>query len=69
MFTKLPSSIVLVGAGKMGQAMLEGWLKQGLEQARIVAIDPLLEGEGRARLLERGVRLEATPDGISRPRH
>lgn len=67
MATKLPSSIVLVGAGKMGQAMLEGWLKQGLDPARIVAIDPLLEGEGRARLLEKGVRLEAKPDGVAPP--
>jgi pyrroline-5-carboxylate reductase len=65
MSMKLPSSLVLVGAGKMGQAMLDGWLKHGLDPARIVAIDPLLEGEGRARLLERGVRLEAKPDGIA----
>ncbi len=25
-----PASLVLIGAGKMGGAMLEGWLKSGL---------------------------------------
>ena len=27
----LPSSLVLIGAGKMGGAMLEGWLARGIE--------------------------------------
>jgi pyrroline-5-carboxylate reductase len=26
----LPSSLILVGAGKMGGSMLEGWLKVGM---------------------------------------
>jgi len=42
MSAKLPSSLVLVGAGKMGQAMLEGWLKLGLDPASVTAIDPHL---------------------------
>src|SRR5262249_24630586 len=32
--------LVLVGAGKMGGAMLEGWLALGLDPARLVVIDP-----------------------------
>ena len=32
--------LVLVGAGKMGGAMLEGWLQRGLPAARVVALDP-----------------------------
>lgn len=36
----LPASLVLVGAGKMGGAMLEGWLALGLEGSRIAVLDP-----------------------------
>ena len=31
MAVELPSSLVLLGAGKMGQAMLSGWLALGLD--------------------------------------
>ena len=36
----LKGRLVLVGAGKMGSAMLEGWLKNGLDPARTVIFDP-----------------------------
>lgn len=36
----LPRSLVLVGAGKMGGAMLEGWLKGGLPGSAVTIIDP-----------------------------
>lgn len=36
----LPASLILVGAGKMGGAMLEGWLADGLPGARVAVIDP-----------------------------
>lgn len=32
--------LVLVGAGKMGGAMLEGWLGLGLDPAKLVVVDP-----------------------------
>jgi pyrroline-5-carboxylate reductase len=32
--------IVLAGCGKMGGAMLEGWLKSGIDPKTIVALDP-----------------------------
>jgi pyrroline-5-carboxylate reductase len=35
----LPRSLVLVGAGKMGGAMLEGWLKNGMPPSGITVID------------------------------
>jgi pyrroline-5-carboxylate reductase len=35
-----PSSILLFGAGKMGAAMLEGWLKAGLSGGAVTIIDP-----------------------------
>jgi pyrroline-5-carboxylate reductase len=54
--TDLPGTIVLVGAGKMGGAMLDGWLALGLDPKRVVVIDPQPAPEIRA-LTERGVRI------------
>ena len=34
------SSLMLVGAGKMGQAMLEGWLARGLSARKITVLEP-----------------------------
>ena len=67
MSAELPSSLVLLGAGKMGQAMLAGWLAQGLEPSRITAIDPQLDEAGRALLAKKGVRLTASPKGLPSP--
>jgi len=36
----LPSSLILVGAGKMGGSMLEGWLKVGMKPSGVTVIDP-----------------------------
>ncbi|MBV8474789.1 MAG: pyrroline-5-carboxylate reductase [Hyphomicrobiales bacterium] len=35
-----PQSLILVGAGKMGEAMLHGWLAAGLEPGRIAILEP-----------------------------
>ena len=67
MSAELPSSLVLLGAGKMGQAMLSGWLRHGLEPSRITAIDPHLDQGGRALLFREGVPHVATPDGLASP--
>jgi len=48
--------LVLVGAGKMGGAMLTGWLAQGLDPRRVVVIEPHPSAEIGA-LADRGVRL------------
>ncbi len=40
MTLKLAGWLVLVGAGKMGGAMLEGWLERGLGGDEIVILDP-----------------------------
>ena len=49
-------TLVLVGAGKMGGAMLEGWLALGLDPAKIAVMEPRPSGEITA-LAARGVRL------------
>lgn len=49
-------TLALVGAGKMGSAMLEGWLGLGLDPARVVVLEPQ-PSEGVAALCARGLRL------------
>jgi pyrroline-5-carboxylate reductase len=38
--TAWPQSLALVGAGKMGGAMLKGWIAGGLAPSRVTLIDP-----------------------------
>jgi pyrroline-5-carboxylate reductase len=38
--TDISKTIVLVGAGKMGGAMLQGWVARGLDQKRVAVFDP-----------------------------
>jgi pyrroline-5-carboxylate reductase len=49
-------TIALAGAGKMGGAMLTGWLTQGLDPKRVVVIEPHPSAEINA-LAAKGVRL------------
>jgi pyrroline-5-carboxylate reductase len=55
--------IVLAGAGKMGGAMLTGWLARGLDPARVAVIEPFPSEEIRA-LPANGVRLNPQPGDI-----
>ena len=52
----IQGTIVLAGAGKMGGAMLSGWLAQGLDANRAVVIEPHPSEDIRA-YLAKGVRL------------
>jgi pyrroline-5-carboxylate reductase len=52
----LKGAIVLAGAGKMGSALLTGWLKAGLPADRIAAIEPQPSVEITA-LARQGLRL------------
>ena len=49
-------TLVLVGAGKMGGAMLDGWLALGLDPKRVAIVEPEPAPEIKA-LATRGVRL------------
>src|SRR5687768_6952098 len=53
----LPSSLALVGAGKMGGAMLEGWLAVGLDPSAVAVIEPAPAPEIAALCDARGIRL------------
>jgi pyrroline-5-carboxylate reductase len=59
----LQGTIVLAGAGKMGGAMLSGWLAQGLDANRVAVIEPYLSDEIKA-LATRGVRLNPVPKDL-----
>lgn len=52
----IDGTIVLAGAGKMGGAMLTGWLARGLDPKSAVVIDPYLSPEIKA-LAAKGARL------------
>ena len=52
----IDGTILLVGAGKMGSAMLEGWLAIGLPAARVAVIEPQ-RSAALAALASQGVRL------------
>ena len=49
-------SLLLVGAGKMGGAMLDGWIARGLAPKRIVVIEPQ-PGKAVKALTRRGIKL------------
>jgi pyrroline-5-carboxylate reductase len=52
----ISGTIALAGAGKMGGAMLTGWLAQGLDPKRVMVIEPHPSSEISA-LVTKGVRL------------
>jgi pyrroline-5-carboxylate reductase len=60
MSLKLEGTLLLVGAGKMGGALLSGWLENGLAPGNIVVVDPAPSEEIRTLASERGIRLEST---------
>jgi pyrroline-5-carboxylate reductase len=58
----ISGTIALAGAGKMGGAMLTGWLAQGLGSSRVVVIEPAPSAEIAA-LAAKGVRLNPKDAG------
>ena len=62
---RLGGTLVLVGAGKMGGAMLEGWLKGGADPRKVIALDPSPPPEMKAMLESHGVRLNPPVSSIS----
>jgi pyrroline-5-carboxylate reductase len=59
----IPGTIVLAGAGKMGGAMLTGWLARGLDAKRVVVIEPQPASEISA-LTTKGIRLNPSREEI-----
>ena len=59
-------TIVLVGAGKMGSAMLDGWIALGLAPSRVAVIEPQPSAEISA-LAARGLKLNPAPRAVADP--
>jgi pyrroline-5-carboxylate reductase len=59
----IKGSVVLAGAGKMGGAMLSGWLARGLEPRRVAVIEPHPSADISA-LTAKGVRLNPSPKDV-----
>ena len=51
--------VVLAGAGKMGAAMLSGWLARGLDPKSIIIQEPTLQGEAAELVQSHGLRAVA----------
>jgi pyrroline-5-carboxylate reductase len=58
-----PGPLLLLGAGKMGSAMLDGWLARGLAPGKIVVIEPQ-PGKAVKALTRRGLKLN--PKSVSK---
>ena len=63
----LPRSLVLVGAGKMGGAMLEGWLRLGLSPQGVTVLDPHAGPEMAALCAAHGVALNPPIASVAPP--
>lgn len=60
--------LLLVGCGKMGGALLSGWLKRGMRPADVVVVEPDARTAGQIRRRHR-VRVVARPaDAVLRPK-
>ena len=62
--TQIQGTVVLAGAGKMGGAMLSGWLAQGLDAKGVVVIEPHASDDIRA-MVAKGVRLNPLPKDVA----
>ena len=61
----ITGTIALAGAGKMGGAMLTGWLAQGLDPTRVAVIEPQPSPEISA-LTTKGIRLNPSARDIGK---
>jgi pyrroline-5-carboxylate reductase len=68
MVLELPGPLVLVGAGKMGGALLEGWLARGMEPRKVLIVDPA-PSESVSALLERHAiaHVRSSPPALPAP--
>jgi pyrroline-5-carboxylate reductase len=59
--TSVPGAVLLVGAGKMGGAMLEAWLARGLPPALVSVIDPAPAAEAAKVIATRRIARNPSP--------
>jgi pyrroline-5-carboxylate reductase len=61
MTLRLAGPLLLVGAGKMGGALLEGWLRQGLDPAHVFVSDPAPPADVAALIVHHGIGTAQVP--------
>lgn len=59
--------LLLIGAGKMGSAMLEGWLALGLRPQDVAVLDPAPSSGMADMLAEKGIALNPPPNADNPP--
>ena len=59
--TTWPASLVLAGAGKMGGAMLRGWLSLGMPGERITIVDPFVADDMQALAEQHDIAINPGP--------
>ncbi len=57
--------VVLVGAGNMGRAMLEGWIAGGLTRSGLCVVDPAADARAEAVCASAGLAIAASLDAAS----
>ncbi len=62
-----PQTLVLVGAGKMGEALLRGWLAGGLAPQRVTIVEPQPSAAIAALAAERGIAVNPPLAGLAAP--
>jgi pyrroline-5-carboxylate reductase len=67
MNTPNDGQILLAGAGKMGAALLAGWLARGVDPATIVVQEPNLSGDADALVRRHGVAARASIEHLRVP--
>jgi len=67
MTLRLAGPLLLVGAGKMGGALLEGWLRQGLDPAAVFIQDPAPAPEVLSLAARHAIAAGTAPDLPSAP--
>ncbi|WP_423415202.1 pyrroline-5-carboxylate reductase [Hyphomicrobium sp. B1] len=67
MSLKLDGSVVLAGAGKMGAAMLAGWLERGLDPAQVIIQEPQLSGAALELAQKHGIASQPVLEPQSTP--
>jgi pyrroline-5-carboxylate reductase len=60
----LTGRLVLIGAGKMGTAMLQGWLEAGVKASQVVIFDPAPPPETIALIAQHSISHNPRADGI-----
>ena len=67
MALQIDGTLLLAGAGNMGDAMLAGWLDRGLDPARIIVQDPAPSPRVKDVLAKHGIIVQATVGSLPAP--